>query len=200
VAVVVSHFIDVLRRKYYLSAASRYLLAYGIAVTVGLVAGVISATGKSVLVAMFAGLVLAAVLLSSRRALLWFAIIGGLVIAGAAQMYLPGSKYLRYLVPLAAIGLIFHGVMEHIVKPTSSRSYGSHTILPWALSFLMIAVVSAVLNWDGPGVAIMGFKGYFQMWIFFFGMILIQWRPEFIRSIPKGLFFYSFTAVALCVS
>ena len=176
-----SRFIDALRRN--------YLLSYGIAITFGLVAGIISATGKMVLVAMFAGLVLAAVLMSSRKALLWFVIIGGLVIAGAAQLYLPGSRYLRYLVPLAAIGLIFHGIMDHISKPASSRSSGSHIILSWAFLFLIIAVVSAVVNWDGPGVAIMGFKGYFQMWIFFFAMILIQWQPEIIRSIPRGLLF-----------
>jgi len=89
---------EAITRNRFLVRAIQFLLTYAAAASVGLVAGFVSATGNLALVAIFSGLVVAAGLMSSSRALLWFIIIGGLVVTGAAQLYLPGSKYLRYIV------------------------------------------------------------------------------------------------------
>ena len=181
-----------IRRNHLLSSTSRFLLVYALAIAAGLMGGFVSATGKIVLVAMFSGLVLAALLMTSRKALLWFVIVGGLVIVGAAQIYMPGSKYLRYIVPLAAFGLIIHGVVDYLSKPAHQGAQGANATVSWMLWFLLVAVVSAVVNWDGIGVAIIGFKGYFQMWALFLGMILIHWRRDIIKTIPQGMLLIAF--------
>ena len=71
----------------------------------GLVGGVLSAADSPELTAIFVGLVVAALIVSSRTAIFWFVVIGALVVTGVAQLYLPGSRYVRYVVPLASLAL-----------------------------------------------------------------------------------------------
>lgn len=157
------------------------------AAVAGLAAGVVGARGQIALVAIFAGLVIGAAVLSSRRALLWFVIIGGIVVTGLAQLYLPGARYLRYIVPLASLGLILHVIMDHLGKRTPTASGQGTGIIAWSLAFLLIALISTVINFDGLGVPIMGLKGFFQMWAFFFGLMLVRWNRETVASLPKGM-------------
>ncbi len=181
--------LPVLSTNHPLMTLGRVLLIYGAAMVAGLVAGYISSKGNLVAVGMFAGLIAGAAVVSSRKALLWFVILGGIVITGVAQLYMPGSKYIRYIVPLVALGLIFHGTMDRVLRPQAVTRERQTGIILWALAFFIIASVSRLVNWDGLGVAIVGMKGYFQMWIFLLGMILVSWKWEVIHSIPKLMFY-----------
>ncbi len=173
----------------------RTVATYGAAILVSLSAGVISATGKFDLMAIFIGLIAGVAVASSRKALLWFVIIGGLIIVGTAQLYLPGSKYIRYIIPLATYVLVFHGAMDYIGKKTSSDSSSIPTPILWAITFIGITIVSAIINISDIGVVVMGMKGYFQMWALFFGLIFIKWTPKTINSIPKGVLLIAFLQI-----
>jgi len=89
----------------------RAALAYVAAAFVGMLAGAISSDGRLSVVAIFAGLIAAGAVALNRKALVWFVIVGGIVAVGVAQLYLPGSKYLRYIIPLASLVLVLHGML-----------------------------------------------------------------------------------------
>jgi len=124
----------------------------------------------------------------SRNLLFWFVIIGGLAIVGVAQLYVPGSKYIRYIIPLAAGLLFLHAVMDRMRIKLHDRRSQLSVIVPWAVAFTVVGFISAAVNWEGIGSAIIGLKGYFQMWAFFFAFILIQWKQEILNSLPRAVF------------
>jgi hypothetical protein len=171
----------------------RVVLIYGLAAFIGILAGVVSADGRPSVIAIFTGLIVAAVVALSRNTLLWFVIVGGLVIFGVAQLYLPAAKYIRYIIPLASVMLVLHGVMEKLGRSRAREAgYNLPGLLLWALGFVAIALVSAVVNRSEPGVAIMGLKGYFQMWPLLLALILIRWDQETIALIVRGLLAIAF--------
>ncbi len=126
------------RRSRSLMAFLHALLFYGVALAVAVLGGFLSATGSVPLVAIFAAAIAAAAFVTSRQALLWFIIVGGLVITGAAQLYIPGSKYLRYIVPAAAIILLLHGALQKLSERKHPGDTGavSSSIMKWALVFV----------------------------------------------------------------
>lgn len=172
--------------------AGRELLIYFAAAFVGVVAGVISSDGRLSLIAIFAGLIMAGAVALSRKALVWFVIIGGLVVVGAAQLYLPGSKYVRYIIPLASLVLVLHGVMDRLSRRRRDVPVKLPAMLWWAMGFVLVAMVSAVVNLSELGVVTMGLKGYFQMWALLLAMVLLRWSDELLDSIPKGMLVIAF--------
>ena len=163
------------------------LLFYVFAIGVAVMAGLVSATGEPVYVVIFSGLVVGAMVVSSRQSLTWFVIIGGLVITGLAQLYMPGARYVRYVIPLAALILLLHAAVERIRYPEAKGSGKLTEFGGWATMFLTIAIASALINQEGLAVAVNGLRGYFQMWPFLAAVLLIRWAPEELRAWPKGL-------------
>jgi hypothetical protein len=170
----------------------RTVAVYVAAALISILAGVISTSGRPGIIAIFIGLMAGIAVISSRKALLWFVIIGGLVVVGTTQLYLPGSKYIRYIVPLATYVLIFHWAMDYMGKRTELNSPSFPAPVKWAISFIVLALISTIINRSDAGVAFMGLKGYFQMWALFFGLVFVRWRPEIIDSIPKGILLIAF--------
>jgi hypothetical protein len=165
----------------------RQLLILGMAGTLGLMAGVLGATGRPELTLIFIGLAIAASIISSRTGLFWFLVIGALVVTGVAQLYLPGSRYVRYVVPLASVALVLHLLTDYF----NARSRAHDEPLPgpilWAFAFALTAFVSMLINLGNPDVAIMGIRQYFQMWVFFLGVAFLCWNETFARNLLWGL-------------
>ncbi len=149
------------------------------------------------LVVIAAGLILALAVSLSRTALFWFVLVGGLVVAGVAQLYLPGSKYLRYVVLLASLVILVHGALDSAKNPMAGNRANQNSILFWAISFVVLAIASMAINWSGVGVTIMGLKGYFQMWGFLFALILVRWNPKLIDSLPTTILVIAFLQLPL---
>lgn len=173
--------------KPYLYSGARVTGIYLLATVLALLAGVVSGSSQPVLVMVTAGLIVALALSTSRSALFWFVLVGGLVVAGAAQLYLPGAKYLRYVVPLASLTILLHGALDSTKNPLSGKRSNPNSLLFWALSFVGLSFASMTINWSGLGIAIMGMKGYFQMWGFLFALILVRFKPRLIDSVPKAI-------------
>lgn len=163
------------------------LLVFGIATTLGLLGGILSATGRPELVAIFAGLILAVLLISSRVALFWFVLVGALVAVGTLQLYLPGSRYVRYVFPLASAGLILHWLMDQLIVRSAKPRVPVPSLVLWAVAFALTGMISTLVNLSNPGVAIIGVKDYFQMWAFFLGIIFLRWKPSFVDTWPRAL-------------
>jgi hypothetical protein len=167
--------------------ALRVLAVPGLIVTFGLVGGVVSALGKVQFAGIFLGLVLAAMVVTSRRAIFWFVVISAMVVTGAAQLYFPDARLVRYVAPAASLALLLHWVTDQFTQARRTADEPLPTPVIWALAFAAIAIVSTIANFDDPAVALMGMKSYFQMWVFFLGVAFLHWDKSFGRQLWVGL-------------
>lgn len=151
------------------------------------VGGVVGATGNVNIYITLVALVATAGMLMSRSALLWFAIFGGTVIVGVLQLYLPETRYVRYVFPLVGCGLVLHGILDQLARPADHRAAGGPAIWPWAAGFFGITLLSLLLNFSSTDAAVLGLKTYFQMWPFLLGLVLVRWSPGVIRTIPRAM-------------
>jgi hypothetical protein len=165
----------------------RLLLVLVMTVVLGLIGGALSASGKPQLIAVFFGLVIVALILASRVALFWFVMICGLVVTGLCQLYVPQLKYVRYVVPLASAPLLLHGIMDYFTSWTRTQSEPMPAIMKWALAFALACLVSMLLSLGDPAVALVGMKGYFQMWGLFLSVVYLRWPENFTRRLAWGL-------------
>ncbi len=166
----------------------RVLLVFVMVAVLGLLGGGLSATGKPQLIAVFFGLVIVALIVSSRVALFWFVVLSGLVITGLCQLYLPQLKYVRYVVPLASMPLLLHGVVDYFTSWTRTENEPMPAIMKWALAFAASCLVSVLISLSDPAVALVGMKGYFQMWGLFLSVVYLRWPERFTKNLAWGLF------------
>jgi hypothetical protein len=68
-------------------------------------------------------------------------------------------------------------------EPAARREAGASGIVFWATAFVVVAAMSSLINWD-PGLFILGFKGYFTMWILLYAVILSGWSPRDLGRFP----------------
>lgn len=167
----------------------RYLLVLGLATLLGLFGGALGASGQPALAAIFLGLVIAAIVVSSRVALFWFVVNVALVVTGLVQLYAPWSqaRYVRYVAPLAALALLLHWVMDRLRAGTRGHDEPLPAPVTWALAFALASLVSVLINLSDPVVAFIGVKNYFQMWGLFLGVMFLRWNDGFTRNLLRGL-------------
>ena len=163
----------------------RMLILLGSMAFLGAFAGLLGASGRPEIVAIFLGLVIAGLIISSRVALFWFVVIGALVVTGLAQLYLPGSRYVRYVVPLASLALLMHWVMDHFTAPRRGEPEPWPAPLMWAYAFALTGIVSLLINLSDPNVALLGSKNYFEMWGLFLGVVLAALGGIFRQAIAR---------------
>ena len=161
----------------------RRLLFFLTAVAATLV-GAIAATGNFSVIAALLGAILSSVFLPSRRALLIVSIIGGIVIAGTAQLYIPGTRMIRYVIPLVTLVLFSYAAIDSLLRTPGKRKPYSKISLA-ALSFALFTLVSSGLNWPGVTTAMDNSKAYFQMWLLLPCFTMLAWEEKFIDSLLK---------------
>lgn len=147
-------------------------------------AGIVAASGNFSLIAVLFGLITASVFLPSRRALLLLCVFGGLVITGTAQLYIPGSRLIRYVIPMVSVVLFTYAIMDALSAKKTYKSNNSLVSII-ALIFFLNTLVSVGLNWDGLAAAFDSFRAYFQMWLLIFCFSMIAWEARFIDALPK---------------
>lgn len=172
---------------------NRWLRALGLLVgpafilIFGGVGGFLSSMGKPQLSAIFVGLVIAALIVASRTAIFWFVVVAGIVVTGVAQLYYPEAKLIRYVVPASSLAFLLHWVTDQFMQSRRTVDEPLPAPIYWGFAFVAIATVSMLANFDDPAVALMGMKSYFQMWVFFLGLVFLFWRKNFERQLLVGL-------------
>jgi len=166
----------------------RVLAVIGTVALMGVMGGVLSATGKPLLIAAFFGAVLVLMIVSSRVALFWFVIISGVVVTGLCQLYVPQLKYIRYLVPLASAPLLLHWLSDYFTSWTRTKAEPLPAIMAWALAFALACLVSALVNLSDPVVALVGIKDYLGMWGLFLSVVFLRWPANFTKHVAWGMF------------
>ena len=153
-----------------------FLLIGVIAVFFGLVASL----GSPLISFLIAAFFLAVFLIASPLALMWVVIVGGLVLAGVSELYLPDLRQARWGVVIAAVGLsgvaLLSGLWErNVVTNPLPRVWSP--IATWAILFFATATFSAVVNLGMSFDTIVGLKGYFQVWGLLLAFALLPLRP-----------------------
>jgi hypothetical protein len=128
--------------------------------------GVIIAQGNIILLIVFFGAIFAVLLLRSPVMLLWSVIIGGLVFSGLAELYLPQLRYIRWAVVLGALTLMAIATFRMLTSPSQPIYNKGTQISPliWMGAFALVTLFSGIFNYGLSFNAVIGLKGYFQVW------------------------------------
>ncbi len=151
----------------------KFLFGAGLLVLIaaGVFAGVVGASGSLPLVALAAAAISALFLLRSASALFWFVIVAGIVVTGVAQLYLPGSRYIRYIVPAASFALFLHGISYRLSRLQQGRDKSG--LQGWAIVVLSLLLISAAINTTGAISTANGLRMYLQVAILPVAMVLL---------------------------
>lgn len=171
---------------------------YAGAVIAALSAGMISGSSRPGLIALAFGGIAALALVSSRKALLWAVVIGGVVITGLAQLYLPEIRIVKFLVPLLSLLLLVYALTDLLAGRRDVLPRRMPAIIVWMGVFMAVAAIATLVNWN-PGVALLGFKGYFTLWTLAFALVLSRWRVAELDGVLKLMIFIALLQIPFVV-
>ncbi len=152
--------------------ARQGLVLAGAAVFVALVAGVASATANPYVVALTAGLFGGVFLLAYPRLTIWLVLVGGLVVAGLCQLFVPALQKIAWVVTI--LGFVLMGsVVLSLLSPNSV-----HRRVPpfiWiACAIIAFALVSSIVQGGRSLETIAGVRRYFPMWGLIFALTVLS--------------------------
>jgi len=124
---------------------------------------------------------------ASPPILLWLSIFGGIVVAGVARLYTPGLQQIRWMVAVTATCLFVHVLLNIASKISADKFRYLSSIVFWSLVFVVLTIVSSILNKTDTNSLIIGLKGYFQSWGILFALALLTWSPKLLNAIPTAL-------------
>lgn len=160
-------------------------------VSAGVLAGWVASAEDTVLLALFAAVIAGAVIAFFPRALLVLTLVGGLVVAGLARLYVPQLQEVRWLIAIGALALGAYGLTRWLLSTSSFGGRSPRPPLPetllWGGAFVGVIAISTLLNWKGLSTAVVGFKGYFQMWGLLLALAFIRWPETLINRLPALL-------------
>ena len=123
-------------------------------------------------------------------------IVGGIVVSGLLQLYIPQLQFLRWVFAGSTMLFLISVVLGAIfIKNENHRPFPS--LFWWGCLFLFVCVITTSFNWNGLGQVVFGWKGYFQVWGLFFGLSIIQFKPRLFSSIPRTLILISLIQVPI---
>ncbi len=176
----------VLRLRNDESAGQRTLIV-AFAVVLSLLAsvavGVLAGSGSFLPAAVMAVGGFAVVAAFSPSWVLWGIFILGFVIAGFTRLYIPEVQQVRWLLLPAATVLALHALI------VAARSGGIR--LPafgwFAIGFVVVMLASTVVNKSMNSTALLGLKGYFQMWGVIVALALVPYTLSTMRWLGWAL-------------
>jgi hypothetical protein len=133
-------------------------------------------------------------LLTFPRSTVWVTIIGGLVVAGLVELYLPTFQAVRWIFSLLSISLAVISMVQWLSKrnANSRRTDGSF-VLGITLAFFVFSVILPVIVERLPIIdSVVGLKNYFQMWGL---MLALAWLGY--KSVDASRFIHFFGLLAL---
>lgn len=142
--------------------------------------GLVASLGNPLIALFLAALVISVVLVASPLMLLWLVVVGGLILAGVAELYLPAIRQARWGVVIASVALGIIALLIGAWKQKSDhrdRSKPWSAVAIWAVLFFVVAIFSGFLNLGMTLDTVIGFKGYFQVWGILLAFALLPLRP-----------------------
>ena len=144
--------------------------------------GVLAAFGSPIFLMLFLGLIVGAGFVAKPRLAVWVVIIGGVIVSGLAELYLPSMQQIRWGVALLSIVLIMvsFGSMtstsraaEHIKLDPAARG-----VLFAAVGLVVCALFTVMANPSSLGNSVVGLKNYFQMFGLLAALAAFRYTPD----------------------
>lgn len=163
---------------------SSALVAAGL--VLAMACAVLAGSGEPRFVVLAAMGLVGLLVLSSPSNLLSFIVLAGLVITGLAQLYVPGARVVRWLVPAAAMLLLLYGLIQRMQEPPGRRP-PVNSITAGLTLLLILSLVSMLINFETLQHTANALQGYFQVAPLFIALILVQWTRQDLDLLPKLL-------------
>lgn len=163
------------------------MLIVGFAVVLSLLAsiavGVLAGSGSFLPAAIMAVAGFALVAAFSPSWVLWGIFIVGFVIAGVTRLYIPEVQQVRWLLLPASTVLALHAVI------IAARGDGIRlpTFCWFAIGFVVVTLASTLVNESLNSTALLGLKGYFQMWGVIVAFALVPFAMSTMRWLGWAL-------------
>jgi len=129
--------------------------------------GLLLAAGIYPVLAVLVALVAGPVLLFKPRIGIWAVLLGALAAAGLIELYFPALGAAKWGFALLALALPLVAAFELSYGRAARRGAAyrpPQPFLRWAMMFFIVFLISTLANWSGGMDALVGFKGYFQVW------------------------------------
>jgi len=166
-------------------SASIILVLAFLAVAIN-ISGFASSTGDSRILLMALALVAGVFVVFDAGLLLVITLLGGLVVAGVAQLYVPRLELVRWAFTGSAMVLLLHILVEAI-KTNSLNFKVNSTVIFWVAMFISTLVFSALFHRVDLATASVSLKGYLQVWGALFALALLPWSEDQIKKLPLFL-------------
>lgn len=154
-----------------------------------LAAGIAVAQSNLLLGAGLVGVIGFAVLIKLRNLALWVTTLSGLVVVGAAQLYIPSLELIRTGVALLAVALGALAIAETILtpKPLSNQPPPARSMLWVVLALLAFIALLGLGHMRSLNALVFGAKGYLQMWGLFLALALASASTPMLKQLPKAI-------------
>ncbi|NEV62838.1 hypothetical protein [Thiorhodococcus minor] len=150
--------------------------------------GWLATRGQPLLVLAPAILMLGIMVAARSELLFWSVVLGGLVVAGLARLYLPSLEQVRWLLAPATALLALQATALYLARrPGAERARGISTLLWWALGFVLASLAATFANGFQLDRFVVGFKGYYQVWALLIALALAPWPPLVMDRLPRVL-------------
>jgi len=159
------------------------LVVTGFLITVMAAAGFAASTGDLLYpVALMVALVGVAFVVDYRLLML-ITLVGGLVISGLTQLYIPKIELIRWAF-FATSCLLFGHIALEAIKNNKRRIYIDSAVIFWSLMFVFVLISSSISQGVSGNTIAIGMKGYIQVWGVLFGLAYLSWDKRLIHHIP----------------
>ncbi|MEE9343848.1 MAG: hypothetical protein V3V12_09465 [Gammaproteobacteria bacterium] len=172
---------------------SNEMLIWVLAIVSAIGAGLVAITGNIKLIGLIFAVVVGSAIAVSPAILFWVAVIGSLIVVGLVRLYLPEFQLVRWMIAPVSALLLVHALIHLWPKANPDKSQTFPAIITLGLLFIVINLFSSLINTQDIVSAVIGFKGYFQIWGLLFALAFIQWKKTLIDSLPK-----LFVLIAIC--
>lgn len=149
---------------------------------VAFLTGALVALGSPVLLILFLMMVAGVGLIARPRIAVWVVLIGGTVVSGLAELYLPSLQQIRWGVALLSMALIMVSLGAMVL---SSRAAGQKKpdpaavgVLVAAAGLMVCALLAVLANPSSVGASIVGLKNYFQMFGLLAALAVFRYTPD----------------------
>jgi hypothetical protein len=156
-----------------------------VALLVSVVAGIVASTGEYIYILLLIATVTALFIAISPVALLFSVIIVGIVFAGLFRTYLPQLELIRWVVLPCSVLLILHAIYSEKVNPEGYKRNKLPGIIWWLFAFLVVIIISSIINNIDFQSNLAAYKGYLQAWGLLFALAYINYDNKTIEYIPK---------------
>lgn len=153
--------------------------------------GVAVALFGSVIGIALAGLVCSAVLLTAPRAAVWVTVVGGLMIVGLVELYLPSFQIIRWGFAILSIALATISTVKWLAdkRKMPASAQGTTSLAIMMAVFVLLVLLSILVGQSSLSNAVVGLKNYFQMWGLILALAWLGYKPTDARRFLSFLVF-----------